>query len=82
MTPADRPARRNVNLFTPRDLLAITDNPAKLRASDIARQFGVSEQRAREVRALACRPPEPFSRHLDALETADAPWWRPIGFDS
>jgi hypothetical protein len=76
------PARRNVNLFTPRDLFAITDNPAKLRASDIARQFGVSEQRAREVRELACRSPEAFSRHLDALEAADAPWWRPLGWAS
>lgn len=79
MTPADRSVRRDMNLFTPRDLLNLTDNPAELSAKDIARKFGVSEDRAREVRALACRSPEVLERQMGRLAS---PWYRPIGWDA
>ena len=71
--------RTSVNLFTPRDILNITDNPAELSANDIARRFGVSEERAREVRTLACRAPEVLERQMGRLTS---PWYRPIGWDA
>ncbi len=88
MQPIARPlleismaTRHNVNLFTPRDLLNLTDNPAELCAVDVARIFNVSVGRAQEVRALACRAPEVRARQLARLIDR-APWWRPLGWDA
>ena len=77
MTSADRSNRKSVNLFTPRDLLNLTDNPASLPVAEIRRIFGVSKYRASKVRELACRSPEVLARQYERIAS---PWWRPLGW--
>lgn len=48
---------------TPRDLIQIDPNPARISVSEIVERFGVSEKVARDLRALASRAPEVLARH-------------------
>lgn len=43
---------------TPRDLLAIAPNPARIPLATIQRHFGIGERQASELRALATRAPQ------------------------
>lgn len=43
---------------TPRDLLAIDANPARIPVAEICRRFGIGPRQASELRDLATRAPE------------------------
>lgn len=47
---------------TPRDLLRMNPNPARIRIADIQREFGIGQRQASELRALATRAPEVLAR--------------------
>lgn len=51
-----------MNWPTPRDLIAIDPNPARLRVKDIADRFHVSKEAASAVRRLATQAPEVLER--------------------
>lgn len=52
---------------TPRDLLAIDPNPARIKVKDIVARLGICERTARELRAIATRAPEVLQREWDAV---------------
>jgi hypothetical protein len=48
---------------TPRDLLAMNANPARIKIREIVARFGIGPQQASELRALACRSPQVLAQH-------------------
>lgn len=51
-----------MNWPTPRDLLAMNPNPAKIAIAQIVARFGISKGAASELRRLASRAPEVLAR--------------------
>lgn len=55
---------------TPRDVLAMNPNPARVKVAEIQRALGIGERQASELRRLACRAPEVLQRQAAAAERA------------
>lgn len=53
---------------TPRDLLKIDLNPARIPVARIQAIFGIGERQASELRALACRAPVVLAYQAAQLE--------------
>lgn len=47
---------------TPRDVIAMNPNPARVKVADIQRALGIGPRQAAELRRLACQAPEVMDR--------------------